>query len=334
MSELEQVSQAKRNNKQHIMRKPNVVGVGIGYRERGGRVVDELCVIALVRRKLPASALKPDELVPKQVSNVPTDVVEVGVLRAMQARTGRYRPAPGGVSIGHYQITAGTLGCVVRDRTTGDRLILSNNHVLADINAGRAGDPILQPGSYDGGVEGKDMIAVLERFIPLRFKEAPSTCGIANLMQGMVNVFARLIRSTHRIRTYRVNPSAVNQVDAALARPLDDAMILDEILDIGVVGGITPPRLGMNVRKSGRSSGFTTGQIRVLDASLQVEYDSHIADFEGQIVTGAMSQPGDSGALLVTGEGLLAVGLLFAGSQQATVFNPIQPVLEALGVVL
>jgi hypothetical protein len=334
VGQLEQVSQAKRISKLHIMGKPNVVGVGVGYRERGGRIVDELCVVAMVRRKLPASALKPDDLVPKLVSNVPTDVVEVGVLRAMQARTGRFRPAPGGVSIGHYQITAGTLGCVVRDRTSGDRLILSNNHVLADINAGRAGDPILQPGSYDGGVEGKDMIAVLERFIPLRFKEAPSTCGVANLFQGTVNFLARLVGSTHRMRAYRVNLNAVNQVDAALARPLDEAMVLDEIIDIGVVGGITPPSLGMNVRKSGRSSGFTTGQIRVLDASVQVEYDNHVADFDGQIVTGAMSQPGDSGALLVAGDGLLAVGLLFAGSQQATVYNPIRPVLDALDVIL
>ncbi len=334
MGQLEQVSQAKRISKLHIMGKPNVVGVGIGYRERGGRIVDELCVVAMVRRKLPASALKPDDLVPKQVSNVPTDVVEVGVLRAMQPRTGRFRPAPGGVSIGHYQITAGTLGCIVRDRTSGDRLILSNNHVLADINAGREGDPILQPGSYDGGVEGKDMIAVLERFVPLRFKEAPSTCGAAKLFQGTINFIARLVGSTHRMRAYRVNLNAVNQVDAALARPLDQAMVLDEIMDIGVVGGITPPSLGMNVRKSGRSSGFTTGQIRVLDASVQVEYDSHVADFDGQIVTGAMSQPGDSGALLVAGDGLLAVGLLFAGSQQATVYNPIRSVLDALDVIL
>ena len=76
------------------------------------------------------------------------------------------------------------------------------------------------------------------------------------------------------------------------------------------------------------------GEIRVLDASVKVDYDSRSAGFDGQIVTGPMSQPGDSGALLVLGDGLLAVGLLFAGSQQATVFNPIQPVLKALDVVL
>lgn len=334
MAQIEQVAQAKRKNKQRIMDMPNVVGVGVGYRERAGRITDELCVVAMVRRKLPASALKPEDLVPKQLNDVPTDVLEVGVLRAFQARTARWRPAPGGVSIGHFQMTAGTLGCVVRDKATGDRLILSNNHVLADINAGRAGDPILQPGTYDGGVEGRDMIAVLERYVPLRFTVAPPTCGIARLVEGLANLSAKLMGSAHRLSAYRSDPKAVNQVDAALARPLDESMILDEILDIGVVGGITPARLGMGVRKSGRSSGYTMGEIRVLDALVKVDYESRSADFDGQIVTGPMSQPGDSGALLVLGDGLLAVGLLFAGSQQATVFNPIQPVLRALDVVL
>jgi hypothetical protein len=123
-------------------------------------------------------------------------------------------------------------------------------------------------------------------------------------------------------------------VDAALARPLDDSMVKDEILDIGVVGGVTAPRLGMEVRKSGRTSGFTLGEIRVMDASVQVAYDSRTANFDGQIVCGSMSQPGDSGSLLVLKDGLLAVGLLFAGSQQATIFNPIQAVLTTLSAVL
>jgi hypothetical protein len=74
--------------------------------------------------------------------------------------------------------------------------------------------------------------------------------------------------------------------------------------------------------------------VRVIDTTLTVDYDGRVATFENQIMTGSMSEPGDSGALLVTAEGLLAVGLLFAGSQQATVFNPIQAVLHELDVVL
>jgi hypothetical protein len=36
-----------------------------------------------------------------------------------------------GVSIGHYKGTAGTAGCLVKDKKTGEILILSNAHVLA-----------------------------------------------------------------------------------------------------------------------------------------------------------------------------------------------------------
>jgi hypothetical protein len=90
----------------------------------------------------------------------------------------------------------------------------------------------------------------------------------------------------------------------------------------------------MIVRKSGRTSGLTTGQIRVLEATIDVDYGGRTARFDGQIITTAMSEPGDSGSLLVAADALQAVGLLFAGSQQATVYNPIEVVLERLNVTL
>ncbi len=314
--------------------KPNVVGVGIGRKIIGGHMTAEMCLMALVRRKVPRAALSASELVPKRVDGAPTDVLQVGELRAMQARTGRWRPIPGGVSIGHYRITAGTLGCVVRDRRSGDHLILSNNHVLADINQGQAGDPILQPGAADGGRGENDTVAVLERFIPIAFSVEPPTCQLAQAVAGLGNALAKAVGSRHRLRVVQLNPQATNRVDAALARPLDGVQVLDEILDIGQVAGITPPRLGMPVRKSGRTTGFTTGTITVLDAALEVNYGQRVARFDGQIVTTPMSQPGDSGSLLVAGDSLLAVGLLFAGSSDATIFNPIQWVLDQLEVVL
>ena len=114
---------------------------------------DEVCVVALVRRKRPPTALGPEALVPSEIDGVPVDVLEVGDLRAQVDRKARLRPAPGGVSLGHYQITAGTFGCVVRDQASGARLLLSNNHVLANGNEASPEDPILQPGTADGGRE-------------------------------------------------------------------------------------------------------------------------------------------------------------------------------------
>lgn len=333
--EAEAVRQAKERFKEAILQKPNVVGVGYGFKEIRGRRTTDLCVVALVRVKIPRSGLAEQELVPTRVEGVPTDVIEVGELRALQARTDRWRPAPGGVSVGHFKVSAGTLGAPVRDRATGDRLILSNNHVLANSNQANLGDPILQPGAIDGGSPNSDTLARLERFVQIQFNLQPPTCGIAKAVADVANFLARLVGSRHRLRVIQEDPLAVNRVDAAVARPLNPGDLLGEILDIGEVHDTVPPTLGMAVRKSGRTTAFTTGQVTVIETTVTVSYgESRTARFEGQIVTSPMSQGGDSGSLLVDGESARGVGLLFAGSGQATIFNPIRDVLEALQIDL
>jgi hypothetical protein len=333
--QVEEVQQVKQSVESQIMSTPNVVGVGVGYEVAAGVPTGQLGVVVLVRRKLPLAALPPEDVLPKRLDSVPVDVVEVGELRAQQARTDRWRPAPGGVSLGHFKITAGTLGCVVRDRSTNARLILSNNHVLANSNDASPGDAILQPGPADGGSTNLDQIGTLERFVKIDFGTSPGGCSLANAYVEFGNALARLLGSSHRLNTYRSNPQATNLVDAALARPLNDADVLDEILEIGTVSGTTQAFLGMPVRKSGRTTGFTTGQVNVVDATVSVSYGpGKTASFQNQLVAGPMSQGGDSGSLVVAGDSLKAVGLLFAGSSQSTIFSPIQAVLDSLQVDL
>lgn len=333
MIDVQQVQRIKELHKETILRKPNVVGVGYGYKEVNGSRTDRLCLVALVHTKIPRAGLASGDMIPAEVDGVVTDVVQVGILRALQSRTDRWRPAPGGVSIGHFKVTAGTLGAVVRDRSTGARLILSNNHVMANSNDAAAGDPILQPGAADGGHENSDTLAHLERFVPIEFTVAPPSCGIAIGVAGLGNFLAGLVGSKHRLKVVQEDPQAVNRVDAAVARPVAEADLADEILDIGRIEGTTPPSLGLAVRKSGRTTGFTTGQLTVLESTVSVNYgEGRTARFEGQMVSGPMSQGGDSGSLLVAGDSHMAVGLLFAGSNQATIFNPIQDVLDQLQI--
>lgn len=335
MSNHDTISQAKQEHCSKLMKLPNVVGVGVGEKESHQTKTGELSLVVMVRRKLPEAALPEDGVVPREVNGVRTDVVEVGELRAQQVRTARWRPAPGGVSIGHYKITAGTLGCVVRDRATGERLILSNNHVLANSNDAAPGDAILQPGTADGGTLASDRIGTLLRFCPIDFSVAPPTCGIAQGVASAANAVARLLGSSHILQAVSANPQAVNLVDAAVARPDLDSDVLDQILEIGIPSGTLAATLGMQVRKSGRTTELTTGTINVLDATLSVSYGpGRTATFENQIVAGPMSQGGDSGSLVLAAGSLQAVGLLFAGSEQSTIFNPIQAVLDCLEVTL
>jgi hypothetical protein len=329
----QQVAQVKEQAKGELLSLPNVVGVGVGYKTVGEVRTGEMSIVVMVRRKLPVAALPPEALAPKQVGEVNVDVMQVGDIRAQQSRNDRVRPAPGGVSIGHYLITAGTLGCVVRDQATNTRLILSNNHVLANSNDAAVGDAILQPGPVDGGRPANDTIATLERFCPIDFGSQPGVCSLARAYAGLGNTIAALLGSQHRLDVSRYNPQATNLVDAAVARPLNDGDILDEIMDIGVVQGALEAALAMPLRKSGRTTGFTTGEVLLLNATVDVSYGvGKTARFENQIVAGAMSQGGDSGSLVVHGTELKAVGLLFAGSDQSTIINPIQAVLDCLQV--
>jgi hypothetical protein len=330
-----QVTQAKEQAKDALLSMPNVVGVGIGYKTVGQVKTKEISIVVMVQRKLPKAALTSDAMIPSQMAGVDVDVIQVGEIRAQASRTDRVRPAPGGVSLGHYKITAGTLGCVVRDRSTNVRLILSNNHVLANSNDATPGDAILQPGPVDGGSPANDTIATLERFCPIDFGSEPGVCGLAGSYASLGNAIAALLGSKHRLNVFQSNPQATNLVDAAVARPVNDGDVLDEILEIGAVQGTMEATLGLPLRKSGRTTGLTTGEVTLLNATINVSYGAgKTARYENQIVAGAMSQGGDSGSLVVHGTELKAVGLLFAGSNQSTIINPIQAVLDCLQVTV
>jgi len=290
-----------------LFRKRNVVGVGIAKKVVRGRETDEPCVVVFVERKVPRAELRPKDLIPETIETMKTDVVETGRIQALQARTGRWRPAPGGVSIGHYRITAGTLAVVAR--RAGVRMILSNNHVLANANAAAIGDPILQPGAYDGGTD-RDRIATLEAFVPVVFD------GFLDWLLSLFGI-ARPVR---------------NVVDAALGKPLNDADLSDEVLEIGTPSGTASGTIGMSVRKSGRTTGLTEGKITAVAATVRVFYGlTRTARFRDQLVASALSQGGDSGSLIVDPDHR-AVGLLFAGSSNTTILNPIGEVERLLGI--
>jgi hypothetical protein len=355
---INEVFRAQAQFQESLLAKPNVVGVAVGRKNETG----ELAVVTLVEQKLPLAALSADAVVPRQIDGVLTDVVEIGYLRAYDSPRDRFRPTiPSGVSIGHFKITAGTLGTIVIDTNTGEKLILSNNHVLANSNTAVVGDPILQPGPADSGQNPGDMVARLERFVQIHFVGDPDTppptptptptpggCDIVSGVVGVTNALASLLGSKQRITSTGIQSVAMptpvaapisaqavdNEVDAALAKPVDPNMFTGQILGIGQVSGTKVATLGMKVRKSGRTTGYTEGTVNLLNATVSVAYGSKTARFTGQIITSPMSQGGDSGSLIVDGTENKAVGLLFAGSNLSTIFNPIDKVLAALNITI
>ncbi len=369
---FERIIEVQQKHMQELLAKRNVVGVATGYRRKKGQVTDTPAVAVLVQQKKPIAALNDEDMVPETIDGVRTDVIEVGYLQAMGtaipdlSAKGRYRPnIPAGVSISHYKVTAGVIGAVVKDRTTGERLILSNNHVLANANEAVAGDPILQPATLDGGENPQDAVATLARFIPLIYVEGdvkpppqpndePKTpvksggdtgCDVVDAFVAIGNMFAQLSGSQKRVTASAAQPTAAsaqnakdNALDAALAKPNIDGMFETEIRNIGRLNGTATPELNMQVIKTGRTTDTTTSKITLLNATVSIAYNTsqgvRNAQFSGQVICDVFSQPGDSGALVVDQATNKAVGLLFAGSTLASIFTPIDVVLNALNVDL
>lgn len=333
---LDDVRKELKKSQKDLLSKKNVVSVGIGYKTSNGKKTDQLSLICSVEQKKPKEALTEKELIPQTINGVATDVVQSGVIKAF-SNTTKKRPALGGDSIGHYAITAGTLGCSVVKN--GEIFILSNNHVLANSNDGKIGDAILQPGSYDGG-KMADQIATLSEWYPISFVEngLPDTeCPIAKGSAFVLNMIAFLTGSKSRVQAYSLQQTS-NLIDAALAKPLNDADVSGTINGIGIISGIKEATLGMEVHKQGRTTGYTKGIIDQIDVTTQVSYGTNKTGvFSDQISISSasevpFSQPGDSGSAVLSGNDL--VGLLFAGSDTVTIVNRISNVFNYFGCTI
>jgi len=327
----------------------NVVGLAQGVKWKNGRPTGEPALIVLVTHKIGLDELRQSELVPSMLADMQTDVLAIGYPFAgltgtmpasrraemvdtnghrrvvmevpeagIETLTKRSRPAQGGYSVGHINITAGTIATGVYDILPGGSTnppthglgqparyyILSNNHVLANSNNANIGDSILQPGPADGGTNPADRIASLSRFIPIRMEP-----GIP--------------RAQHN-----------NLVDAAIA----ETQFHDLERAVYWAGNVRGWRrkanvtVGTLIQKTGRTTSFTTGRITAIGATIDVGYGGgRVARFVDQIVTTNMSAPGDSGSLVTTLDNV-AVGLLYAGSSVATILNQIENVRSLLRV--
>ena len=312
-----------------LLRRRNVVACGLGYKVSHGRRTDKLSFVVSVTRKVPPHQLPPQELVPRTINGFMTDVVETGPIRAFAPidPKARHRPAMPGSSIGHRDITSGTFGLVVeRD---GEPYILSNNHVLANTNAGEINDPIYQPGPSDGGAA-NDTIATLADYEPLDFGETSSECQYAEWVAQILNLLAGLIGSQHRVQPVRQTPG-VNRMDAALAKPDRPDLVEASILGLGLPTGVADIELGQSVQKMGRTTGLTQGTVTQVNVTVNVDYAGRKARFEDQIFATSMSKPGDSGSTILDMDRKI-VGQLFAGSDHVTILTPIQRILDRFEV--
>jgi hypothetical protein len=80
--EAARVMEVKRAYEDELLAKPNVVGVGVGFRERGSQRTSEIALVVMVTQKLPPDQLSPGDTIPTSIEGVPVDVQEVGEITA------------------------------------------------------------------------------------------------------------------------------------------------------------------------------------------------------------------------------------------------------------
>jgi hypothetical protein len=266
---LRRVREAKERFGNELLRHPDIHGLGIGYKKKGGEKTKELALVVHVYKKRKKKELKKSRIIPSKLTflsryenveiTVPIDVrealppvpeIECGVCdEDLEARV---RPVPGGYSVGLSNEGAGTLGGWVWDLENEEFVFISNEHVLGSI----PGDHVLQPGFTDGGRDPADY-------------------------------FANVVRA--------------GTLDVAIAAPNDTDDMLAEIICSGpAVYEIADAELEMEIEKVGQTTRLTCGIVDLIDYDTG-HYGSHndiYIDGDGT----DFSQGGDSGSLYVEKE--------------------------------
>lgn len=284
----ETIKDVKARYSEELLAKSLVIGVGVGPKLVGGERTQENAIRVYVINKLREDKVDDQHMIPSQIEGIETDVIEQDMQEPTSAddlpdtARERHRPARPGCSISHYAADSrGTLGKLAKDEQTGKLLFLSNWHVLANCGMCREGDPILQPGGYDGGEVSSDTIGYLHRWADVRMlcstqgKDWPLTAAKKRIRKAVVNDIAL----------------PENVIDAAAAKPIsknaiENSVLEKEKLPSGSEGSVSEPSIGDTVYKSGATTGVTSGTVIDTCYDTLVTYDGiGVALFKNQILT-------------------------------------------------
>lgn len=273
---LERIREVLRARREELLRLPGCTGVGIGFRKVGGTSTGRLALVVFVREK--RSGVPPGERIPADLDGVPTDVQEAAfeIVRSATDPRERFDPLIGGISIAALATpgSIGTVGCFFHTPGNPAMNVAEGDYLLTCQHVLAAAHPDRAPEVIQPGTA--------EDPPPPEFR-----CGV--YVAGIDD---------------RAHDCAIVRVDRGYKNEVPDypgSFGNRDILGIG------EPEVGQLVYKYGAGSKFTTG---VVDA-----VDVHTRDFDGVIRIARpgnyWTKPGDSGAVAITQEGDLAIGLCF-----------------------
>jgi S1-C subfamily serine protease len=323
-----EVRPVKERVEDQLLNMPNVTGVDIRRKVTKGKETDRIAIVVSVAKKKPRSALSSEEVIPAEIDGIPTDVVEEQIVLhndrvlldevapLIDATT--YSTLQGGISMGPCRsvflsppdvpsagnyIFVGTLGAIVKDRTSGARMALTNFHVACVDSTWAVGNTMAQPGRNDGG-----------------------TCP--------ANKFGAIVRAT---LSDHVDGSVVS-IDAGKAT----ACSIVEIGNVkGKNTAAVGMAIRKRGRTSGLTYGKVTSVDQSVSINYGDGLGTHTLKNQIRIEVDTahstvMSDHGDSGSVVVDANNKV-IGLLYAGidpGHTVSFANPIQNVLDELNVDL
>lgn len=309
MKPINVIRSIKEKKEDELLALAGVTGVDIGPKLVKGKRTAETAIRIYVEKK--KKNVSKTQAIPSSIDGVKTDVIEakfelhhrlaVEELKP-HADTGTYNPLVGGISIGPCSavdgfVFTGTLGCMVKDRTTGQMMMLSNYHVMAE--KWSVGETQCQPSLVDTGSCPSDVVGSLVRSVLSEKVDGAVASITARSHQCRIHeigsvkgkgLAAENMNVRKRGRTTGLTHGIVDSIDATVNVPYDDGVhtLKNQIL--------------INVDSS-QSSEFGLG--------------------------------GDSGSVVVDPNNKV-VGLYFAGTGDGAigVANPIDAALDELNVDL
>jgi hypothetical protein len=330
---------------------PNVLGVGYGPKNVGGRQTDWLALRVFVREKRPPGELGPDDVAPPAFGGLPTDVVEV--IRSENFADcedlDRGSTVVGGITIALLQtnsLDVGTAGFLAtsNDLSGNENVVMvTNAHVFADSHS-HLNDVVYYPRlRIDGDAyrfainvannqEDKNPVGKIHHlgfYEHLNYKDV----GDANAIDYWVDC------ATAKL-DMQVTSWCNKNFGVPFKGEINKLNTVNLTKTTNTVEGVARVQLHETVYKVGRQTGPTKGIVRRIDASVQKLGDPlikqnciEIEPAADHTCNGKFALPGDSGSAVVNERNEL-VGLLFGGDA-ATGFghaSHINPVLTRMNI--
>jgi hypothetical protein len=301
----EQLLQGRETVLAELKKYPGVLNVGVGIKEKRGKLTPVLCYRVYVSQKKAQKSLRKSEIIPKEINGHPTDVIQLGQIEEIAADSTKYRPLKGGIQIKTDRFTeedprgVGTLGCLALLNDGSNKIVgLTNEHVVR-LNA--------------------EETSVIGREVGQPRKVICCCCCTYNIVGKVLQA--------------QKNASvdcAIVELDSDIITEIQNEGTLGDIQGIGKMTGKAVAVASDTVKKRGATTGLTTGTI------VDVAFDGTQILISPNAPDTKFADFGDSGSIVVNSANSV-IGLLWAVKRAGKtdgVATPIDAVLSALNIKL